>query len=70
MATVRNPKASRIGESPYEPEFIEVDLFDAIERYVDAKLTCSRGQSDCADELNRIDAESVLKSVLQSVDSR
>lgn len=70
MAIVKNPKASRIGESPYATEFIEVDLFDAIERYVEAKIACSNGHADCDDELNRMDSESVLRSVLQLVEPR
>lgn len=65
---IRNPKASQVGESPYEPDFIEVDLFDAIERYVEAKIVCSKEGADCSDELERIRAESILRSVLQVIE--
>lgn len=35
---IPNPKYGRIGESPHEPERIDIDLFDAIDEYIDAKL--------------------------------
>lgn len=42
---IDNSLCGLIGESPYEEPEIEVDPFDCIERYVEAKIEESQGGS-------------------------
>lgn len=68
MPRIPNPRYAKIGESPFEEPTISVDIFDAIERYIDARFRCTvQVCGDAGYELEKIEAENQLRQVLDCV---
>lgn len=61
---IHNPKFLR---SRKQPEFLEINLVEAIEDFVDAKINCNNCQ-DCVNELVLNDARTILKAVITGLE--